>query len=90
MEKDDNKLTHLFVKIFSAETNIFFRNIISILIFSIFYRRITSNKRITKSDKENFVHTRQDEGHRGMKRTRTKERCAGTWEQGGRGGPCPP
>ena len=74
MEKDDNKLTHLFVKIFSAETNIFLE--ISILIFSIFYRRITSNKRITKSDKENFVHTRQDEGHRGMKRTRTKERCA--------------
>ena len=62
MEKDDNKLTYLFVKIFSAEANIF-RNIISILIFSIFYRRITSNKRITKSDKENFVHTRQDEGH---------------------------
>ena len=29
MEKDDNKLTHLFVKIFSAEANIFFRNFYS-------------------------------------------------------------
>ena len=75
MEKDDNKLTHLFVKIFSAETNIFFRNIISILIFSIFYRRITSNKRITKSDKENFVHTRQDEGHRDEENENQRTMC---------------
>ena len=73
MEKDDNKLTHLFVKIFSAEANIFLE--ISILIFSIFYRRITSNKRITKSDKENFVHTRQDEGHRDEENENQRTMC---------------